>query len=512
MKNPPSPDRTSQRASRLGQRNRRALRAAGESVTLDQERRLLTEEWYAERSGPFQQPHAVFAMHLAPATQFQVIGRALDMLGRRHDAFRTVFDRVSESPHTERRRLVNNAIDSGVPPVRLYSRRTAGFSSFPLSCEHLDVPALTLADPFVMRRVLGEAMQPFDLTTPPLARAMLIGAPNGEKILTLSVDRLIADWYSMGALADELASLLDGAAHQVPAAVRAEDAWPRRASQTRSLSYWRDHWGKPDLVPLACHDLLSALPPTNLPPAFGFCAISVPAKTTGAIRRWAAEHGVTLEALVVGVTATVLSHDTHKSSLPIWMEFRSAPRRRQSSVGPLSTAHLVDIDLDGSTSLEHVVASAHRTLVAARTFSNVCLEQVWRAMGIYRPQRSTVAIGFRHLDARTGKGHPSTLRAYPVMTTDVGLGLQIASFDDGHCLSVSAAFLQSHFALTVVAELLADISELLHLAVASPEGGTSGSQTGPASGAGQRGAEQHLMAADSATCLLCRQRRLRRAL
>jgi hypothetical protein len=276
--------------------------AGGRYLSFDQERRLLTEEWARRHSYPYLQSHLVAAFALSRNVEISAVQRALDLIVSRHSALRAVFEPVTTLSAAERERLLGQAFHSSVSTsglhnltflerasAKLTERRVAAICSSPLTGPLLEV-------------VLAEAVEPFALTAPPLARALILEDVTGHKLLVITADRLVVDWWSMALIRLELersrwTQVAESSDDPGAAGWRLRRLLKRRSRA--STLYWWDHWSKLNLVPLACDDFAFALPGTNvLAPSFGWQVISLSPQVVTRLREVAGAIGETLDLLL----------------------------------------------------------------------------------------------------------------------------------------------------------------------------------------------------------------------
>ncbi|GAB2961981.1 hypothetical protein GCM10027203_79200 [Nonomuraea fastidiosa] len=151
------------------------------------------------------------------------------------------------------------------------------------------------------RMLEADRLRPFEVTRPPLVRAMLVG----RRELVLTLHHLLVDGWSMPILARELATLYAGGTLPEPApAYRDYLAWLREQDGERALRAWRE--------------ALAGLPgPTLLRPGVGADAarqealeLELSPELSADVRRRAREAGVTVNTLVQAAWALVLARMT----------------------------------------------------------------------------------------------------------------------------------------------------------------------------------------------------------
>ncbi|MCW8128236.1 non-ribosomal peptide synthetase [Microbulbifer halophilus] len=211
---------------RVGKRER--------SVASYMQQRLWFVEQVQGSTGAYNMP---IAMRLQASVSVDTIRRAIARIVERHDVLRTAIVEVNGLP----KQRVSAAVEVPLGTVDLG-----------------DLPAV---DEDRVDEILGEAIsRPFDLTTAPLLRALLLRIPGGGVILALTLHHIVCDGWSLGVLMGELSALLQDPeadlaelpvqygdyAHWLGASLEGE------ALEAR-LAFWRESLrGAPPLLELRC--------------------------------------------------------------------------------------------------------------------------------------------------------------------------------------------------------------------------------------------------------------------
>ncbi len=226
--------------------------------------------WMLEQLGLRGGANVPLALRVSGKVDRDRLGRALNALVARHAMLRTVFAFDNE-------RAVQRLVASATLEVETLARPTKVAADS-------DAIAWALDQEFVWR--------PFDLASPPLARAVLVEWSEGVQVIVLVLHHLVCDGGSFETLIDELAKLYDGK----PLAAPGPDYWDYLAAgrAETSIEEDREYW----------RDRLQDLPPAiNLPLASGDLATeprdirqqrsAVSPKVSEAIIKLAADEGVT---------------------------------------------------------------------------------------------------------------------------------------------------------------------------------------------------------------------------
>ena len=180
------------------------LEQARSSLSCDQERQLLLEEWIHTNAGRYNPPHLVWVCELPESRTVAEISDSLLAVVTAHAWLRTHFTSSSHIDLDSREAILDSVQHSGISVTGLYSLHASYSGSIPLSVRALSVPASSPFDPSVFEAVCNAALARFDRGTAPLARAVLLTGGDARRLLVLALHTLIADWRSLLSLGTRL--------------------------------------------------------------------------------------------------------------------------------------------------------------------------------------------------------------------------------------------------------------------------------------------------------------------
>ncbi|HVW20928.1 MAG TPA: amino acid adenylation domain-containing protein [Opitutaceae bacterium] len=186
--------------------------------------------WFLERFEPGGAAYNVpGALRLAGPAEAAALRRALGRLARRHEVLGSVLRETPEGP-------VQSAGDGAGP----------GWAE-----EDLEALAPAAREAALLGLLAEEAARPFDLERGPLLRARLIRLERDEHVLALTMHHAVADQWSLGLIAAELAALYGeeagrGPAGLAPLPVQYADfaawqrAWREGPECRAQVAWWRE--------------------------------------------------------------------------------------------------------------------------------------------------------------------------------------------------------------------------------------------------------------------------------
>src|SRR6266851_460278 len=246
-------------------------------LSVDQEGRLFLESWLNMRSAPYLPFHLHAGLMLTGELDVPALEAAFNHVVGRHDVLRTAFLGVIRPPVSgtspnvagERPRVERPGRDGVARST--FRQTTVPHAPLALTVESLEhvAPADRVAE---IQRIAGELVTiPFDYEKPPLLRAVVLRLHRTEHALIIVLHHLVGDGWSLGILANEVATAYASLSKGAPSSLRALPAqfadfakWQRRRLQGDALDRLAAHVAKSyrdfDSVQASCHDLPFAGP------------------------------------------------------------------------------------------------------------------------------------------------------------------------------------------------------------------------------------------------------------
>lgn len=312
------------------------------------------------------------AVRLAGKLGQEALKSALDALVMRHEVLRTTF--VSEA---------------GVPKQRI-----AAAGSFALRVIDLRAYAPAERDLQLHSHTFEEVEQPFDLSTGPLIRGLLLRTASDHHLLIITMHHVISDGWSNGILAREASELYNACLDGRPSRL------PPLPIQYADYSQWQRDWVRAELaqnqLSYWCTRLKDVPPQLDMPSdrprraAFRYRGGNMPvvigAQLSDELRKLARGHGVTLFMLLYAGWATLLSRLSGQRDIVIGTPL--ANRRRlelEGLIGFFVNTLPLRIDVTDNTPFEEFLARVKETTLAAYDNQDVPFEQIVERV---RPPRS----------------------------------------------------------------------------------------------------------------------------
>ncbi len=363
------------------------------------QRQRLVEQWQARQQGAspasiprrahdtgdfplsFAQERLWFLDQLSPGNAFYNIStadrlpfpvdlaaleRALTALVARHGALRTIFPRRSGDP-----------VQRVLPPA-------------PVTCRVIDLTSIPIgARDVEARRLAAEAAQtPFDLSTGPVFRTVLVRMSRFESLFVMVVHHIAADSLSMSIIFQELGTLYaDAVAGRSPSLGDAplqyadfavwERAWLHGERLESALAYWRRQ-----LDGVASIDLATDRPRPALPSYRGaHLDIRIAKGRRDVLYALAAECGATPFMLLLTAFFVLLHRYTQQEDIAVGVPVANRSRRDlEGIVGFMSNSLVIRGDMSGNPSFRQALGRIREVALEAYSHQHAPFSAVVAAL------------------------------------------------------------------------------------------------------------------------------------
>jgi hypothetical protein len=347
-------------------------------VTINQERRLLAEQWAASQRQEELPFHLLWATRLDGPLDRTALVWALDRLVARHAALRARFHPAARVPDAERESRVALFGKTALLAPGLFRQSIAPRAR--LTLEQHTIPALSPGEQpaWIQSFVDREAVRRFAYDRPPLLRASLIELGPREHVLLVLAHHLACDAAAMEILHRELALLYgarcDGRTLELPEPqVQFHEfaEWQhellRGHAYRDAARYWADQWRRCEAHQLAYRDMPGALVSEwrNHRPV-SVTALELGPEMSGAIDALARSSRVTTFMLWLGLFAVALGSVARRPSIALWGLFanRTMPGTLDT-VGWFSEARMLGIDLHPNWTFKELMAHVRQVVLGA---------------------------------------------------------------------------------------------------------------------------------------------------
>ncbi|HVR99835.1 MAG TPA: amino acid adenylation domain-containing protein, partial [Thermoanaerobaculia bacterium] len=316
--------------------------------------------WFLDQiDGPSAVYNIPCAVYLTGALDTAALGRALDEVVRRHEVLRTRFE-----------------VDSGEP-------RQVIEPPLPVPLTVVDIAGASEAE--ALRLAISEARRPFDLTRPPMLRALLLRRSAEDHLLVLTLHHIASDGWSTGVLVGELVALYRGEAlAELPVQYADFALWQRSwlAGETleQEVAWWRERLaGAPEEIPL-----LGDRPRTAaLSNQGATCRSTLPLSADlSSLRR---ERQATLFMVLLATYASLLARWSGEEDLVVGSPVANRNRvETEGLIGFFVNMLPLRIDFAGGPTFADLLARVRETTLAAHAHQDLPFEKLVEAL---QPQR-----------------------------------------------------------------------------------------------------------------------------
>ncbi|WP_055529417.1 non-ribosomal peptide synthetase, partial [Streptomyces alboniger] len=407
--------------------------------------------WFLDRLRPGDARYnSAVALRLTGAPDQEALRAALTAVVARHEALRTTFEETEGRP-------VQRVHPAGPVPLPV---RDAGDL-------HKDL--------------LAEYSRPFDLSSGPLLRALLLRESATSHVLLLTAHHIITDGWSTGIVLDELCTAYDafaqGAAPALPpVATQYPDfaAWQRaRLSGARldgELAHWRQR-----LAGAVAPELPLDRPRRGEEAGEGAVhSFAVPARLTARLRDLARQQHTTLHTALVATAQALLARWSGQDDITVGSLTPGRSRTDlERSVGFFVNTVVLRTPVEASGSFRELLALAAETVGDAFAHGDTPFERVVEAVGAPREAGRNPLFDVMVL---LHPDPPAATAPRGLTITPVAVPRQAATFDlsvefvpDGEGLTGLLEYRTDLFDAATAERMAGQLTRLLEGACAAPD-------------------------------------------
>jgi non-ribosomal peptide synthetase component F/acyl carrier protein len=331
------------------------------------------------------------------------------------------------------------------------------------------------------RRLLDEELTtPFDLTTGPLIRCLLIKLSDSGHLLSVTMHHIVSDSWSMGLFVRELTALyLAGGdprrAGLAPLPVQYRDysvwqrGWLAGDALEYQISHWREHLkGAPQALALP-----TVQRRTNAMRAeAGQVLAELSPEETAALHELSREHGVTSFMVLYAVLATILSRWSGQTDLVIGVAVagRNNPAT-DGLIGFFINMLPLRVDLSDNPAFASLLERVRQVALDGYAHAEAPLDELVRDLNIIRdPRRTPLFEVVLNVVASPEAEEVSTLAIEPVDTPSLfsRYDLTFSAQESGGVLRFKLDFPADRCDLPTGRVLLRQLQTLLRAAITDP--------------------------------------------
>jgi amino acid adenylation domain-containing protein len=299
---------------------------------------------------------------IAPSLSIEVIEKSLNEIVRRHESLRTTFPSVEGEPQ----QVISPEFRLELPVVDIRDKPDRE------------------SEEEVLRLMGEEAGLPFDLSTLPLMRTVLVRVSGGDQLLLLTMHHIITDGLSVKNLTDELTALSEvlsagEAATLAPLPIQYRDfaVWQRELLQGEVIREQLDYW----------KTKLMELPSLDLPIDFARPAVStrrgadqplaLNPSLSSSIRELSRREGVTLFMTLLATFGVLLGRYTGQDDIVVGTPVAGRDRvELEKLIGLFINTLVLRVDLSGNPSFRELLGRVRETALGAYAHQDLPFEKL----------------------------------------------------------------------------------------------------------------------------------------
>ncbi len=411
--------------------------------------------WFLHRLEPATAAYNVPATcRLEGPLDVAALAASLRWIARRHEVLRTGFRNVDGEP----RQVVAATIDLRLPAVDL---------------ERLPAAERRRAARRLVRR---EAARPFELTTGPLIRAVLVRLAPRSHVLWVALHHIVSDGWSLEVLHRELVALYQAAAAGrpsplAPLPIQYADfaVWQRRwltgARLDAQLEYWQHRLTGVPALRLPADRSRPAASPTY---RSGVHRMALPACLTGDLRTLARDAGASFYMLVLAAFMTLLHRLTGQTDVVLGSPIANRGRPElEGLIGFFVNSLVMRADLAGNPRFSELLDRVRDLALGAFAHQDLPFEKLVEEL---RPERRVgrnplfQAVFALHSATATGAGQGElAMQRFELVLERVRFDLELHLWQPavGGSASGFFAYAAELFDAATVARLAGQLEQLL---------------------------------------------------
>jgi amino acid adenylation domain-containing protein len=415
--------------------------------------------WFLEQLKPGNPAYLIpAAVRIRGPLDTALLRQAVNGIIARHESLRTTFELRDGRPV----QVVRPELTIELPEV--------------------DLSGTTLTGDELEERIVAALRDPFDITTGPLLRLVLVRLGADDCVLGVSMHHLISDGWSVGVLLGELstryAALVAGEQPKLPElsiqygdyAVWQQD-WLRKEDLSADLAYWRGHLaGAPAVLDL----------PTDRPrPAVqGFRGAShpfeLPEPVLGALGALGKRHGATTYMALLAVFGVLLHRYSGQDDVVVGVPMANRDRTEvEPLIGFFVNTLPVRADLSGNPTFTEVLHRVRDACLGVYAHQRVPFEKVVDelkpARDLSRPPIFQVGLSYQSDPLPTLALAGVEFERLPLRAQGARFDLELQFFNNAGGLSGWFEYDRDLFEAGTMARMAEHFRRLIELAVAEPE-------------------------------------------
>jgi amino acid adenylation domain-containing protein len=236
-----------------------------------------------------------------------------------------------------------------------------------------------------LQRAAGElAREPFDLTTGPLVRAVLVALAENEHALLMAAHHIVFDSWSRGVFLHELTVLYEAFARGAPSplpepALQSTDVarwqaeWQHTAAFDEQLAYWRQRLADVPVLDLFTDHVRPARPSFR----GARHRLSLEPGLVGRLRTLARRHGASLFMVLLAGFDIVLHRHTQQTDVAVGTPIANRNKREvEDVIGFFLNTLVLRTSLAGNPSFGELLARVRETTLGAFDHQDIPFERL----------------------------------------------------------------------------------------------------------------------------------------
>lgn len=358
-------------------------------VSINQEKRLLLEEYMRQHAVPIAPFNVAFGMSIEGNIQVEALTFALNAVIARHQGLRAAFMQNDDIEQSTRMLQLDNMATSGIFVPGMYVQHIKNDVLLSIRVENLDTFAENKQEHVISSMLMKSVNSNYNYNEPPLMRVHLFKLNQNKHVLILIISHLVLDMWSAQLLQREIQMLYISRVnctscelpqvqlHSTDYAVL-QQIKCMNGEFDPAISYWQDQWNRFGAAQVQYRDMPAVLrrygPGTS---GVGVERVVLTSELLEEMRRFAKQYRTTIYMLLLSALAIILHRYVRKHKIALFCNYANRNETGyENTIGWFVNCHMIGIELPARITVHQVLSNVRLAVINAYKHQAVPLTYV----------------------------------------------------------------------------------------------------------------------------------------